>query len=357
MTKHQFFFTYALAALLAAGTSLADAQMIRIPTNLGDGADAEIREFQPNRKDGFGTELATRIRDAVPGFLEPPTQPGGPTTDRSSMFYVRIDTSQLTPSQVANSTNVLLQLTYRNTNINQGRVKQTVHYDIDGNKTTDMSLAVESTTKRAGLNFWALNIGHSGNDWIEDPNHPDGIHYNNAPGILPDLNIGTIDIDPSQAVFLGRKDIPERGPTQNHLPVGGQFNFSSSDLTQYVNDAKAVGQDLMTFMVAIAFDVVSTPGAPPTFDGDIDFNQITNFNYLFNSKEMLTLNNDPNYNPDNVVYGPFPLLPVPGSPWSQADNSNGRFSPALVFLGIPEPSSMVLFGIGIAGVSLVRRRK
>jgi len=358
MTKHRFFLSLALTALVAFNASLVNAQT-RIPTNFGNGADAEVRESNPTRKDGFGTELATRIRDGVPGFLEPPTTPGGPTSDRSSIGYVRIDTRLLTLQDVQDSTGISFQMTYRNTNINQGRVEATTHFNADGVVVPSSSPDIASSiTRRAGLNFWALNIGHPGNNWIEDPNHPDGIHYNNAPGLAPDANIGTIDIDPNQFTFLGQQDFPNVTPA-NWLPVGHPFVFSSPELTQFLLDMKAAGQRDITIAFSVSHD-----GNPVGVNesGNAVFDGLTNFNYLFNPKEMVTLNNDPNFNPNTIIYGPDPKWPSPGNPiGSQADNSFGAFSPALVFNGIdvviPEPSSMVLFGIGIAGVSLVRRRK
>jgi len=317
---------------VAGSAAIADAATCRIPTNLGNGADAEIRESNPTQRRGNNGEIASRIKDEIDAATEAIT---GATSDRSSMFYTRIDTSQMALSEVQTATDVMLQLTYRNNNLSQGRVEQTI--DPDGTPGTG-----DEVTKRAGLNYWALNLGHNGNGWIEDEGDPNGISYSNAPGLAPDDNIGTIDIDPNQMTFLGQQDLPDVDP-QNWHPVGGELNFSSAALTQFVQDAKSAGQDDITFAVSVSHD------------GDPDFNNLINFNYLFNPKDMVTLNDDPNYDPDTTDG-----VDAPGSPFSGADNSAGAFSPALIVTGpdvIPEPTTAVLFGLGAMGMTLIRRRK
>ena len=54
--------SFSLSSLVA---NRADAQLV-IPTNLGAGADAEVRESAPAANRGTSDELATRILDAGP---------------------------------------------------------------------------------------------------------------------------------------------------------------------------------------------------------------------------------------------------------------------------------------------------
>lgn len=264
-----------ILVLSVAVLPAAEAQWI--PTNFGNGADAEVREAFPDTSFGTSTELATRVLDTGPG--EP--------NDRNSLVYLKYDLSGLTPSSNLDSA---LRFTYRNNNLSGPRIEDTVTPD---------------PTVRTGLAIYGLDPLAAGANWLETT-----ITYNNAPGITPDGEIGTRDLN-GDLTFLGNVLFPPIG-TQNWLPVGGALVFQSPALDQFIEDALEVATE-----VTVVAHVIHDGAAP--------FATWLNFNYLFNPKEQTTLNMDSDYDAD-VSDGGNPL----GSPWSGADNSAGDFSPSLL---------------------------
>lgn len=159
----------------------------------------------------------------------------------------------------------------------------------------------------------------------------------NAPGVTFDGDVGTKDFN-SDLTLLGTVLFPEIG-TQNWLPVGGTLEFQSAGLNQFVSNAIDNGASELTLVCNILHT------------GDALFSDWINFNYLFNPKEQVTLNNDPNYDSDTTD----PDNPL-GSPWSGANNSTGLFSPSINLHVIPEPSSILLSFVALAFVAWLRRR-
>ena len=303
----------ASAALVAfVGASAASAQWI--PTNAGSGADAEVREAFPSDNRGASTELATRVQNEGP--------PPGDGGDRNSLIYTRFDLSTVSIPPVFQTA---FRLTYRNTNLTEPRIQDP----------SDPSV-------RTGLSVYGLNPMATGVAWGEAT-----INYANAPGITPDGDIGTRDLNPD-LTLLGTVEFPEIG-NQNWLPVGGALVFQSPALDQFVADALAGGASTVTLVSHV------------THDGTAPFSAWINFNYLFNPKEQTTLNADPNYDSDTSN----PANPL-GSPWSAADNSSGDFSPALLIQqgrtasDIPAAStlgvSLLIALMGCAGWVLLRLR-
>jgi hypothetical protein len=310
-----------LAAAAAAWSS--PAQAVIIATSKGIGADAEVRDHQPTTNFGASTELATRIVDNFP------LGHANDGSDRFSAMYLKFDLTGLPPTPVPTTK---VRLTYRNTNLSPNRIHDT--------ETPNMDL-------RTGLAFYGLDRDHAGNNWDEAT-----ITYLNAPGLNNggDFNNGTKDhdfVDPDGAGPL-RAPLTPLGvglfpvvPPQNRLPVGGELFFSSAALTQFVNQSLAAGKSSVTIVANILHD------------GKVPINGWKNFNYLFNPKEMLTLNTDTGYDSDTTD----PNNPL-GSPWSGASNAEDAnefspFSPQL-FL-VPEPSSLGM--LAIAAIALLGRRR
>jgi hypothetical protein len=299
--------TCVLIAASAALSTSASGQF-RVPTNFGAGADAEVREFQPDANRGASNELATRIQNntnIAAGGL-----PTADASDRNSLMYLKFDLrtpdlAGVRPS--ADFVNTTLRLTYRNNNLAAGRIS-----DADG---------VEPNLGLNGLIYY----GVSGANFDEL-----AITYNNAPGISPDGDIGTVDVNAS-AVFLGSQDFPDPvsltppGGAFLHLPVGGALDFRSDALDAFIQGELDAGRSHVVIFAMRRN--TGLPEEPATWK---------NFNYLFNPKEMLTLNNDTNWiDPD----GAGPLPPTP-SPWALASNANGDFSPQLI---VPEPATLAAF--------------
>ena len=313
-----------LFSLFLAGAFCAPALSAWVPTNYGQGADAEVRESFFSNNYGASTELATRIRNSAPQG-DP-----GDSNDRNSLIYTRFD---LTGYEMPADGKSAFRMTYRNTNMNASRVQDTVTPNPDF---------------RTGLAVYALKTTAAGQDWIESG--PGGITYATAPGInFPgDMNIGTRDLT-TDLQFLGTVTFQQLGDAANNVPganrmaVGGELVFESPNLDTFLTNAIAGGASTVTLVSHVIHD------GSAFFQQN--FGNWMNFNYLFNPKEQTTLISDPSWDADVLD----PNNPV-GSPWSGASNANGEFSPSLLLKAVPEPTSAVLCLGALAGLAGVRRR-
>ncbi|TWT97674.1 hypothetical protein Pla108_18260 [Botrimarina colliarenosi] len=297
-----------LFSLLFAGAlcATATAAPVWVPTNYGNGADAEVRESAFDQNRGSSTEIASRIKNAAPAG------DGADGSDRNSLIYVKID---LTDHIMPDDGKTAFRMTYRNSNLNSSRVADYI---------------TPNSNFRTGLAFYGLDTTLT---WDEST-----ITYANAPGIdFPgDANIGTRDLN-SSLTFLGTQTFEPMG-TQNHLPIGGALTFASANLDTYVSNAIAGGATEVTIVAHTLHD------GSPFF---AQFNNWINFNYLFNPKEQVTLNGDSydagdgNGNIGNL-FG--------------TDNSTGAFSPSLLLVQVPEPTTAVLSLVALAGFAGARRR-
>jgi hypothetical protein len=280
------------------------AHAVIIATSRGLGADAEVRDHQPTTNFGISTELAVRILD---NFPQGHASDG---TDRFSALYLKFDlTGQTAPSDPQ----MLLRLTYRNTNITVNRVH-------------DTTPGAANLAFRTGLAFYGLDRDNPGNNWSEST-----ITYLNAPGMAGggDFDNGTKDYDfvdpdgggPLRAPLtpLGVALFPEV-PPQNRLPVGGQLVFRSQALTNFIVTSLNAGKTSVTIVAGLVHD------------GKVPVTDWKNFNYLFNPKEQTTLNTDVGYDVDTTN----PNNPL-GSPWSAASNAEDAsgFSPFSPQLHLP----------------------
>ena len=307
-------------ALVPAAGSAATV----IPTSFGIGADAEVRDHQPTTNFGASTELATRIVDNFPGGH------ANDGSDRFSAMYMKFD---LTGSSLPAGQPAQVRMTYRNTNLTGNRLHDT---------------ATPDTSFRTGIAFYGLDRDDPGNNWAEGT-----ITYLTAPGMAAggDFDNGTKDYDfvdpdgggPLRAPLtpLGVRLFPPLG-NQNHLPVGGELLFSSQALTNFINASLAAGKQTVTIVAGIVHD------------GKVPVNDWKNFNYLFNPKEMTTLNTDAGYDADTT--DPNNPLGAPNSGASNATDANGfsPFSPQLIL--VPEPAGFMLVALSGIGALMARRR-
>jgi hypothetical protein len=312
-----------LPALLAL--SPAAARAVVIPTSFGIGADAEVRDHQPTTNFGASTELASRIVDNFPGGN------ASDGTDRFSAMYLKFD---LTGSSLPADGTASVRLTYRNTNLTTNRLTDT---------------STPNPAFRTGLAFYGLDRDDPGNTWSEST-----ITYATAPGMAGggDLDNGTKDYDfldpdgggPLRAPLtpLGVALFPELG-TQNHLPVGGELLFTSNALKTFLQQSLNSGKQTVTIVAGLVHD------------GKVPVNDWKNFNYLFNPKEMTTLNTDPTYDADTT--NPNNPLGAPNSGASNATDANGfsPFSPQLIL--VPEPGCAAIAAFGAVGILARRRRR
>jgi len=239
--------TQILAGILVVtlNGSVGYSQLYSIPTNLGNGADAEVRESNPTQNRGISTEIATRIQNLFP--LGDPND----GSDRNSAIYTKFDISGVNYGALPAGWYSSFTLTYRNNNLVESRIYDGVSY--------------------AGLNIYALNTALT---WDENT-----ITYLNAPGITFDGNVGTKDFN-SDLTLLGQVFFPAPGAA-GHLLVGDSLVFSSAALDTFVAGALAGGKTEITLV------------AERMHEGDDSAAAAwRNFNYLFNPKEQTTLNAD-----------------------------------------------------------------
>ncbi len=310
----------AVASLMVAGLAApAEASTIVIPTNFGNGADAEVRESESfsnpdGRARGHEEELATRV------FVNN-NSPFPTGNERNSVMFLRFDISQLTLQDIENATDAYVRLHVNTTSWNQSR-----------------SVSPD-TGVRAGFSMMALRPGASGQDWQEGNDSTAGdMAYHTAPGLVYDANMRTKDYYGPDLQFMTATPAPDVGV--GSLPVGYALDFNHNvdnpeddRILQFLADAISAGNTTVTFLIG------ATQDGSPLLSGS----SITNFNYVFASKEVQALRSQlSGVGPDN---GP--------SPWSGASNANGEFSPKLVI--VPEPASLTLLGLG--GLGLLRRRR
>jgi len=289
---------FVLMGLVAAAMLVTDAEAWRVTTNDG-GADCELREEAPAVNRGTSTEIASRI-------YVYPTNPTDPTKSRNSMIYLKFNVTNITAADLLGDINV--QTTYRNTNLSLSRLQRT------------------DTLEFTGFDYYVLDPTLEGADWGETTITP-----SNAPGYYLDGNfltkgVGTPDTPTDGMTYLGRQLFDSTNLQSGRKVVGDAFNFlcePGSVLHAMIETAQQM-TDHKTITVAMAIAHDQTCG----------YSQWLSFNYLFNPKEMATLNVD--------------AL----SPYSGMSNATGYFSPALTDL--PEPATMVLFGLG--GLLLRRKR-
>lgn len=294
--------------LIAAALMVSNAEAYRVTTADAGGADAELRESAPTTNRGVSTEIASRV-----------------ASNRDSVIYLKFGVQDFDADMLAND--IYVQTTYRNNNLVASRFQ-------------DLAGGGDNT----GFDYFVLDPTMAGANWDELTITPA-----NAPGFTVDYvldEFGEPTTTPdctTKGTLMGPGGTPTAGLTYlgrqlfdtadlgsgGHLDVGGTFNFlcaAGSALHDAIVAAQLTDHKTVTVIMGIAHEY-----------NNANSNWI-NFNYLFNPKEMTTLNTDPT------------------SPWSGMANdaSNGyMFSPALT--NVPEPATMALLGLG--GLLLSRKRK
>jgi hypothetical protein len=376
-------FIFGVASAFCVGTAVNAA--IVIPTNLGKGADAEVRESQTGENldgvpegvnNGAGTELATRGSNTVAASGDTITN-YFPSGDRSSLMLLKFDIGALPAAGDSfwNDKQVNLRLSVRQNNNITGQRLWNVAPGGDSMNLADYRLmqfgirglepggtyvdddANQADRKDRLNNDW--NASEYKYDWSET-----GVTYYNAPGLTPhcvnpgncsDANIPNSDAN-SFVQTLGKYDdfdsntreIEDDWHWPNETAAAGftstttlpanltggtpvDYTDPNGNLKQLLLDAKNAGRDTLTLMVHHNMDTTANQTAvgingttPASFLGQ---------NYLVAPKELTTL-------PSGDV----------------TDNSMGMLSPQLRIF-VPEPASAALLMLGAAVLGVVRRRK
>ncbi len=401
----------AVVAMFAL-VAVANATVV-IKTNDGSGADAELRESSQStdlsgtvdpayQNRGASTEIATRV---------------SATGRRSSVTYLKFDISGLPAigdSFWTTNKQAIMRVRQRNNDRAEARFRalrpgatsdstNPNDWNYDASATTDQAAQMEFAIYGLDPNGTYANdpggsgmkMDRSGNsyattqskyEWNEgDSSNGSGITFYDAPGVTPhcmfsgscdtaeyggdatntEQSRGYIDDFNSNVVSLGTMTWPEVWPA-NHMPAGAPMDFSTPAVFQLVKDAKAAGRESVTLIVSHGMDplldgvpIVEPPlpdplpedYVPPATDPNGLPHDWFNYNYLMMPKEMLQVAIDSNYDPDGS--GPLPSGP---GPFSGMSNATGQFSPQLI-ITVPEPSSLLLIGLAVAGLAMVGRRK
>lgn len=288
-----------LMGIAAVALIVTDANAFRITTADPGGADCEMREESPTGNRGSSTEIASRVS----------AKSLGAGYDHQALVYLKFGVGGLTSTDLLGD--ITVRTTHRNTNLASGRIQDTI----------------DPIGPNTGWDYYVLDPTMAGADWDELSVTP-----NTAPGMYVDGDYTTKpiydffgDLNPG-LTYLGRQlyDSADLVGANPHLPVGGKFDFTlstGSALHDAIAAAQGTSHQTLTIVMMIAHNA------------DNDNPNWINFNYLFNPKEMTTLNNDAD------------------SPWGGQSNANYDFAPML----IPEPATITLFGFGV--LALLRKRK
>lgn len=297
--------TFVLMGLVAAAMIVTNAEAFRVTTNASGGADAELRESGPATTYGGGTEIASRV-----------------ASNRNSLVYLKFGVADISAADLMGD--ITVRTTYRNNNLVESRF-----YHPDFGYT--------------GWDYYVLDPTVNGANWDEatvSPNNP-------PPGYFYDGDYGTKAVydefgglNPG-LTYLGNQlyDSADLVGATAHLPIGGAFDFTlgtGSALHDAIIAAQATDHQTLTIVMTIMHDYVVDPEYP---ENNTPSNWV-NFNYLFNPKEMATLNNDL-----DSIWGAGTI-----AEWGDV------FAPQLTNEAhpFPEPATMVLLGLG--GLLLRRKR-
>lgn len=292
---------FVLVGLVAAVMLVTDAAAFRVTTADPGGADCEMREESPTSNRGTSTEIAARVS----------AKSLGASYDHQSLIYLKFGVADITADDLLGD--LIVRTTYRNTNLATGRYQDTV----------------EPIGANTGWDYYVLDPTMEGADWGETTITP-----STAPGLYVDGDYTTKpiydflgELNPG-LTYLGQRLYDDEYLRLGHLAVGAPFDFTlsaGSALHDAIIAAQATDHQTLTIIMSIAHNA------------DNDNPNWINFNYLFNPKEMGTLNGDA------------------ASPWGGMTNIANTFSPALTNVaGVPEPATMVLLGLG--GLLLRRKR-
>lgn len=291
--------TKGLLGLAAVAVLATSAQAAIYSTADPGGADIEFREENPLTNRGSNSEIASRIE-------------GG---SRNSVIYLKFNVANMAAYELAND--IIVQTTYRNTNLSNSRIEWTAN---------------NQSGLNTGFDYYVLDPTIAGADWDEATITPTsafaaGLGYA-FDGNFMTKATGTPLAPTAGLTYLGTKLFDSADLVSGHLPVGERFRLTAVPGSP-LHDAIVAAQGTAHGTVTVAMAIAHTWDNP---NGNW-----LNFNYLFNPKEMTDPINDP------------------ASPYDGQARGGAAFAPALVT--VPEPSTIALLGTAGLGLLAWRRRR
>lgn len=338
MNRGQLFVGLITTLITFSGELLVDAEDLTIPTNLGRGADVEIRESQKNQEFGSGLYLGTNrgASDELGTRVGTKSFDGTFIGTLSSAQYMKFDISQLPVSSDSfwNGTKVWFRAFTRN----QGNWRAWYDEPAAGIGLTEFSWRLRALDPHG--TYDTLQTDQNGNpyfasmykyDWDEgDSSSQSGITAYNAPGRKPfcitnacESGLGNtlgfydeFDLDPN-VIDLGSVPMPEFDIVGTTLPQLYPLTYEdpNGDLTQLVKDARDAGLNVITVITHSGADGTNVALNPSAFYGR---------NQLIVPKERTTV-----IEPDDNIVGKYsPQLIVVSDPLPGDFNFDGTVDAA-----------------------------
>jgi hypothetical protein len=295
-----------LTSIVLVAMMTPGAQASIISTFDSGGADVEVREALPMTARGLGNELGLRVSAAQNGHI-----------------YIKLGVQTVTPLNL--NYPIKVRTTWRNNNVANNRIEDAI----------DVVNATFEDRPNVLFDYYVLDPNHAGASWDESTMvYGPGVDAAPALAFDGDFNTKDLVVGPGNLTFLGSNELrslardgngPGSMPIENRIPIGEALDLTlapGSPLHNAIVAAQSTAHQTITIVMTLQHDP-SSPNAG-----------WLNFNYLFNPKELSTLNVDAGYDSDTTNPGNPLGAPLGGS----ANTAGTPFAPQLVLVDQPIPA-------------------